>query len=204
METVSGRSDRGARSAVRVALLVLLVLSAGAALLLQPRIIVAVRDGSLTAEWLLVAPGVFSLVVIASAIDTAMLARRRGYASGRALLQLGFVVAFVAFLLPQAWSEYRARKAPPPTSVELLDKLSKSRDARVRAVVMDLAGFRGQASAVGSVLERGLDDKDPMVRAAARGSIERRAGEPLSDETDARAKELVREWAAERQNAPTP
>jgi hypothetical protein len=194
METANAGNERGVRSVVRVSLLVLLVASAAAALLLQPRIIVAVRSGGLTPEWLLVTPGIFSLVVFASAVETALGARRRGYLSGRALLQLGFVVAFVAFLLPRAWSEYRARKAPPVASAQLLESLAKSRDARVRAVVMDLAGFRGQTGDVAEVLERGLNDRDPMVRATARGSVSRRANELLEEADHERALELARSW----------
>jgi hypothetical protein len=186
-------------AASRVALLVLLVLSAAAALLGQPRVVVAVREGSLAAEWLWVAPLMFTLFVLIAAVDASIVARRRHSFRGRNMLQVAAAVAFVAFLLPQTAGEYRTRKAPAPTSPDMLDRLAKSRDARVRALVMELAGHRSPPPSVAALLERGMDDKDPMVRESALAAIARHAG---SDTSEEQARELLRQWRIEA--SPTP
>jgi hypothetical protein len=188
-----------------VGLLVLLVVSAGAGLLLQPRVILAVRAEQLSPEWLLVAPGVFTLFILLTAVDTFVRARRRGFVSGRALAQLAFAVVFIGFLFPQAWTEYRARKAPAPDSIQMLHSLTQHRDPRVRAVVMDLAGFRGDASDVAQVLAAGLEDRDPMVRQAALASIGRRAAIPLGEGDIPEAEKLLKSWMpgqAQKNSAP--
>lgn len=176
-----------------MALLIALLLSAALALLGQPRIVAAVRHHEVPAEWLLLAPGLFLLFVLITAVDAALVARRRGFMSGRVLFQVLVALAFVSFLAPQAYGEYRARKAPPTTSVELLEQLSRHGDARVRAVVVDLAGYRTEQREPALVLLRGLDDKDPKVREAALLAFQRRWGgtAPVGPEE---AREIIQGW----------
>lgn len=185
------------RSALRVALLVVLVLAAALSLLGQPRLIAAVRGGELSPEWLLVAPGVFVVFVVVSAVDAVLLARRRGFMSGRALLQVGFALAFLAMLTPQAFLEYRARKAPPITSPQLLEELLVSRDARVRALVVEVAGYRVDEPEAVALLARGLDDPDPLVREATVRAVAHGAGTRLEggDRLE-QARRIVEGWRA--------
>jgi hypothetical protein len=183
-----------------VALLLFLVPSPAIAQQGQPRVFAAVRGGELPAEGLLVAPLLFTLFVIITAIDAAFLARARGYLSGRALLQVLLALAFVAFLVPQAYDEYRARKAPPSASPAMMSELVRSRDARVRSVVMELAGFRGPPQEVSDLLARGLRDSDPMVRSAALNAVSRLSGEPLEDPE--RAQAILRGWGVRERESP--
>lgn len=185
------------RGALRVALLVVLVLAAALSLLGQPRIIAAVRQGALPPEWLLVAPGLFVVFVVVSVVDVVLLARRRGFMSGRSLLQVAFSLAFLAMLTPQAYFEYRARKAPPVTSPRLLEELAQSRDARVRALVMEVAGARVSEAGTAALLTRGLDDVDPLVREAAVRAVAHATGTPLEGEDRLEAaRRLVEAWRA--------
>ena len=185
------------RSALRVALLLVLVVAAALSLLGQPRIIAAVRAGELPAEALLIAPAVFLVFVLVTAVDAALLARRRGFMSGRALLQVGFALAFLAMLTPQAFLEYRARKAPPVTSPALVVQLLDSRDARVRALVVEVAGHRIPEPAMAEILARGLDDADPLVREAAIRAVAHAAEVELEgDERLLQARGLVQRWRA--------
>lgn len=195
---MSDERDRAARSALRVALFVALILAAAFALVGQPQVVAAVRASELRPEWLLVAPVLFFIVVVLIGADAFYLARRRGW-NGRALLKVFVALGFIAFLAPQAYGEYRARKAPPSTSMQLLDQLATHKDARVRAVVIDLAGYRANQRDLGRLLLGAFNDKDPMVREAALQALQRRYGAsaPLSlDE----AREIAERWLS----APTP
>lgn len=195
---MSDERDRAARSALRVALFIALILAAAFALVGQPQVVAAVRASELRPEWLLVAPVLFFIFVVLSGVDAVYLARSRGW-NGRVLFQVLLALGFVAFLAPQAYSEYRARKAPPTTSVQLLEQLSQHKDARVRAVVVDLAGYRANQRDLARLLLPALDDKDPKVREAALQALQRRYGAsaPLSRDE---AREIAERWLS----APTP
>lgn len=185
--------DRATRGALRIALLVALLLSAAFALLGQPQIVAAVRGHQLPAEWLLLAPVLFLLFVVMTLVDAVVVARRRGFMSGRALFQVLIALGFVAFLVPQAYGEYRARKAPPTMSVALLEQLSRHGDARVRSVVIDLAAYRSEQQELAPLMLRAFDDKDPMVRDAALQAFQRRYGASAPVERE-QARRIVEGW----------
>lgn len=182
-------------SPLRRALLVLLVLSAAAALLLQPRVIGAVRSESLDATWLVAAPAIFALVVVLAALDTWRTARRTGFFRGPSVLLIALCVAFLGLLLPSTFSEYRARTSPPAEPARMM-ALLKHKDPRVRALVMDAAGWRpGAPEDAAALLAVGLDDKDPLVADAALHAVAVRAGEPLTGAAGlTRARALVAGW----------
>lgn len=189
----SEERDRATRGALRVALLVALILSAAFALLGQPQLVSLVRAGDIRPEWLLVAPVLFFVFVVLTGVDALFVARRRGFLNGRALFQVLIALGFVAFLAPQAYAEYRARKAPPTTSIELLEQLSRHKDARVRAVVIDLAGYRAEQRDLARLLLRAFDDNDPKVREAALQAFQRRYGASAPVERE-EAREIVQRW----------
>jgi hypothetical protein len=124
------------------------------------------------------------LVVALTALDV-----WRAWRSGRAA-NLGWLfvtVSFVGVLAPQTWSEYRTRTGPPPSSAAHYQRLLKSSDARVRALVMEAIGYSPRPNAeVATVLRAGLDDADPLVREMARQALAHRVGHELT-EADARA-----------------
>lgn len=182
---------------MRVVLLVALVCAAAFALLGQPHLVAEVRAGKWVPESLLIAPSLFSLFVLVALADTVMLARKRGFLSGRSLLQVGFALAVLAMLTPSAFFEYRARKMPQVNPAELLEQLIQSRDARVRALVMEVAGFRHPEARMQDFLARGLEDSDPLVQEAAVRAIAIAAATPLEkpDRVE-KAREVVQGWRA--------
>ena len=174
--------------ALRLPLLAALIASAVAAFFVQPKVVQLVRDGELNAGWLLVAPTAFSVVLAVAAIAAWRVARHEGFFSGRAIIQLGMACAFLGLLAPDTLQEYRARTAPPTASVESLDLLVQSKDARVRALVVEVAGQRDVTDAeVGPLLRTSLDDNDPRVREMAIVAIERRAHRTFSTGASAAA-----------------
>jgi hypothetical protein len=182
-------------SPLRRALLVLLVLSAAAALLVQPRVVAAVRTDTLDVAWLVVAPAIFALVVVLAALDTWRTARRTGFFRGPSVLLIALCVAFLGLLLPSTFSEYRARTSPPAEPARLM-ALLKHKDPRVRALVMDAVGWRpGPPEDAAPLLAVGLDDKDPLVSEAAVHAVANKAGEPLAGAQGLeRARALVTGW----------
>ncbi len=188
----------GLRSPLRVPILVALIVSAAAAFFLQPRVVAAVRADKLPAIVLVVTPAAFALVVIFAALDAWRIARRRGYFRGPSVVMLAACIAFLGLLLPNTVEEYRARTSPPENSVAHYEALFMSRDPRVRALVMEAAGFRpGPPAPVAGLLLRGLDDSDPLVSQAALRAVEARSGARF-DGPDAKekAKAAAQAWAA--------
>lgn len=167
---------------MRVVLLVALVLAAAYALLGQPRLVGAVRAGQWEPEWLLLAPFLFLVFTLLAVVDAVRGARRRGFVSGRSLLQVGFALAVLAMLTPSTWYEYQSRKAPPGASEAMMEALSRSRDARVRALVVELAGTRLRSPQMRRLVEKGLDDADPMVRDSALRTLAEAEGISLEGE----------------------
>lgn len=181
------------RRALRVPLLLALVVAAGAALFLQPRVVAEVRDGELAPPSLWVAPGALALVVALTALEAWRVARRRGYFPGRSVILVAASAAFVGVLLPETLAEYRARTSPSAGTGAHAEVLAASKDARVRALVMEVAGLRPVADTeVAGLLGRGLEDKDPAVVEAARAAVARRTGDASLDVTRARA--VVTSW----------
>lgn len=187
-------------STLRRVLLVVLVLSAAAAFFVQPRVVTAVREQELSTGWLVVTPSLFSLVVVVVVLDMWRLARRRGHFRGPSVVALAACVAFLGLLLPDTWAEYQARTGPGVGAGEHDRDLLRSRDPRVRALVVELAGFRpGPHADYAEVLLRGLDDPDPLVVRTAVAAVGQRAGTYLvGPDAAARARATVESWRAAR------
>lgn len=193
------------RQSARTVLLVTLLLAAGAALFVQPRVIEAVRTGGLDASWLVATPGIFSVVVVLAAVDTWRTARRRGYFRGPSVVLLAGCVAFMGLLLPNTFTEYRARTSPPVESAAWHQALLKNRDPRVRALVMEVAGLNPELTNAPDLLAQGLDDPDPLVVEAAVAAVQVRSGVPLDAATARdRARELVRSWTPAQRSGAEP
>lgn len=183
-------------SPLRAVVLVLLVLSAAGGLLVQPRVVAAVRESGLDATWLVAVPGLFALVVIVAAIDTWRTARKLGFFRGPSVILIAACVAFLGILAPSTFSEYRARTSPSAEGARLA-ALLQHKDPRVRALVMDAIGWRpGAVDDAAPMLALGLEDKDPLVREAALHAVSLKSGETLAGiEGLTRARALVTAWS---------
>jgi hypothetical protein len=173
-------------SALRIPLLVALVLAAAAALVFRQPIANAVRAGELPPWTVLAAPAAFALVVALGALDAWRTARRRGFFSGKSLVALFAAVAFMGVLVPDPLAEYRARTEPPASSPAHYAALLTSKDARVRALVMEVLAYKPMpGDDVAALLKVGLADTDPLVQAAAKDAVARRTGTPVASVQDA-------------------
>lgn len=195
--SVDPAAERAANaSPLRTAVLVLLVLSAAGGLLVQPRVITAVRDSGVDAMWLVAVPALFALVIVLAALDSWRTARRLGFFRGPSVILLAACVAFLGILASNTFSEYRARTSPPAEGARLA-ALMKHKDPRVRALVMDAVGWRpGALDDAAPLLALGLDDRDPLVAEAALHAIRIRSGETLTGSDGiVRARALVTAWS---------
>lgn len=188
-------APRNGRAAFRLPLLAALVVAAGAALLVQPRVVEAVRAERLDPAWLAAAPAVFALVVILAALDAWRGARLRGHFRGPNVVAVAAAIAFLGLLLPDALSEYRTRTSPEGAAARDLVMLGH-RDPRVRALVMELLGYRPvPQEQVAEGLKRGLADGDPLVVEAAVAAVAHRSGVVLEGpDAAARAAQIVASW----------
>lgn len=190
-----GQSD-ATRSRLAVAALLSLLVSAPIVLGGHPHIVSEVRDGNLDVGWLWAAPGALLLAVAVTLIEAIWRTVRRGYFSGRSLVQVGFALAFFGFVATGSWREYQVRQATP-ASAETLVALAKSRDARVRALVVEVAARRdGDGPRLWRLIRDGLDDADPIVRRAAFHAVEVRADVDIGDD-DTVGQDRARAIAAE-------
>lgn len=193
-EPTHTRTPNG-RGAFRGPLLAALLGAAGAALLLQPKVVEAVRAERIDPAWLIAAPAVFALVVILAALDTWRSARRSGHFRGPSVVAIAAAIAFLGLLLPGAFSEYRTRTSPEDAMARDLELLAH-RDPRVRALVMEVLAYRPvPPEQVGEGLKRGLADPDPLVVDAAVHAVAHRAGVALEGaDAAARAAQIVASW----------
>jgi hypothetical protein len=153
-----------------------------------PEVVAAARDGVLAPALVFLSPAAFGVALLLALLDGVLGFRGRGFLSVRSLLEVAALGLVMALVTRGAYREYRTRKAPPLTSLDTLEQLVRSKDAQVRALVVELAGHRERpAAGLLDVIERGLSDQDPRVRLAAEAALERRAGHEIDDEDRAAA-----------------
>jgi hypothetical protein len=172
---------------LRVALYFLTALSAAAVLFVEPSLAGAVRRGALGIAWLFLPLAVYSMFLLAYAIDRVLLVRRRRYPVGRALFQVAFGVMFALMLLPRTIQEYRAVRHNQPTGTA---RLLAHRDPAVRGAAALALGFKGQAAERARMLVPLLDDPSPEVRQAAGDVLATWSGRSPDDVAG------IRQWAS--------
>jgi hypothetical protein len=160
---------------LRIALYVLTVLSAIAALFLEPALAGAVSRGAISPHWLFTAIGIYGVFFLAYAVDRFMLVRRRRYPAGKAFFQVAFGLVFGLLLLPSTIGDYASRA---PTGLE---RLLAHPDAEVRAVTVEALGFRGPSKEHIALLLARLKDRDPRVEHAARTVLAKWSGRSPDD-----------------------
>jgi hypothetical protein len=146
---------------LRIALYVILVLTAASALFLEPALAGAVHRGAVSAIWLFLPLGLYGVFFTVYAIDRWFLVKRRNFPAGRAFFQVAFGVVFGLLLLPSTMGDWMLRQ---PVGME---RLLSHPDAEVRSVAVEALGFRGFSPARVSMLIGKLEDHDPRVREAA-------------------------------------
>ncbi|MBI3178989.1 MAG: hypothetical protein HYZ27_04970 [Deltaproteobacteria bacterium] len=156
--------------AVRIAVYVMLIASAGAVFALGDRLWAAARGGSLPMWAALLPPCMFTLFVVVYAVDRWLLVKRRGYPTGRAFFQVAFALLFVTLLWPQQAAELQAtRLSEPDRALRLL----RHGEPEVRASMCELLALRAQLSAHDDIARLAATDRSPVVRTACATALER-------------------------------
>lgn len=160
---------------LRIVLYVLTVVTAAAALFLQPALQGAVQRGALAAGWLFTPLAIYGVFFLVYAADRAMLVRRGQYPAGRALFQVVFGVLFALLLLPSSIAAWDARRP------EGAARLMSHRSAEVRLVTVEALGYRGVSAEHARLLAERLRDPDAQVRARAAEVMSRWSGRSAGD-----------------------
>lgn len=134
-----------------------------------------------------VAPTLFATFLVVFAVYRFALVRAKKYPAAIGFFQVGLGALIWVMLLPST----RQKFAPPPGGDDLRVLMS-SPDARVRALAVEVAGYRGKAGYAGQLIER-LDDADPAVRTRAHGALVRLSGVDVGATPEA-----WRAWARQR------
>ena len=119
-----------------------------------------------------VAPTLFAIFLAIFAVYRFALMRAKKYPAAMGFFQIGLGALIWVLLLPST----RHRIALPPGSADELPALMASPDARVRAIAVELAGYRGDGSRYAAEMIARLDDADPGVRQRAHAALVRLSG----------------------------
>ncbi len=119
-----------------------------------------------------VAPTLFGIFLAIFAVYRFALMRAKKYPAATGLFQVGLGALIWVLLLPST----RQRIAPPPATGDELPALMESADPRVRAIAVELAGFRGDGGRYAAQMIARLADADPVVRERAHAALVRLAG----------------------------
>jgi hypothetical protein len=135
----------------------------------------AVREGRFSPLVLVIAPSLLAIFILLFAVYRFVLVRAGRYHAGKALVQVGFMAAALALVLPGSLGRYRAAGTVRP--VDLTRQLV-SGDPEARAMAAELARHRSRDDALRYVprLVALLDDTSPEVRRQARASLTSLAG----------------------------
>jgi hypothetical protein len=117
-----------------------------------------------------VAPTLFGIFLAIFAVYRFALMRAKKYPAATGLFQVGLGALIWVLLLPST----RHRIAPPAAQDDL-PALMASPDPRVRALAVELAGYRGEAGRYAREMIDRLDDADAGVRERAHAALVRMA-----------------------------
>lgn len=159
---------------------------AWAAILLfsRPSLLEYVRHEKISEYWLFIGPAVFLILAFISTPKK----------TPTDYLPVAFGVLLAAVLFPSSLREYKTAKIKNPIDLYMLKEFSQNKDARIRALAL-LATPRNnlKIDGIGSLIHRGLLDKDPLVQQAARMVIEDNLGIRLKSGAEgiSQAQELI-------------
>ena len=163
------------RFSMRQLLMATVLLSAGAMLFLRPMLIKWVRKGEIVPEFLWLPAIIFfiSLLLYTWSRGNVQGGRKTAWLP----FQVGFGLVLLLLIIPGQLREYRARKTPEPMTQLGMKALYKSKDARIRALVLNAAVCSEHPpSVLHEMVQIGLEDPDPMVQEASIQAVEKLTG----------------------------
>ena len=119
-----------------------------------------------------VAPTLFAVFLLIFAVYRFALMRAKKYPAATGLFQVGLGALIWVLLLPST----RQKIAPPPAATDEVPALMTSPDPRVRALAVEVAGYRGDGTRYAPELIDRLEDADAAVRERAHTALVRLAG----------------------------
>jgi len=135
-----------------------------------------------------VAPTLFAVFLLIFAVYRFALMRAKKYPAATGLFQVGLGALIWVLLLPST----RQKIAPPPAAADEVPALMTSPDPRVRAVAVEVAGYRGDGTRYAPELIDRLEDADAAVRERAHAALVRLAGRDVGRDPGA-WRELARQ-----------
>ncbi len=195
----SAKLPPGSRSKnlLRVALYVLLIITAAFALLARPYLLAEIRAEHFLPVWILVGPVLFGSIFLIFCIDEIFI---RGPKKGRrktSIVPMAFGALLLVLVLPSSFQEYKTRQIREVATPAFYKELLKSKDARVRALVMIASSCSVQSGNEWSeIMHKGLNDTDPLVQGAAIQEVASQLGVqlPSNDEGAKQALSLLATW----------
>jgi hypothetical protein len=128
-----------------------------------------------------VAPTIFAIFLAIFTVYRFALMRAKKYPAATGLFQVGLGALIWVLLLPSTRQKIR----PPSAPVDEVPALMGSPDPRVRALAVEVAGYRGDGARYAAEVIDRLDDADPAVRERAHAALVRLAGHDQGRDPDA-------------------
>ncbi|MBL93317.1 MAG: hypothetical protein CMH56_16075 [Myxococcales bacterium] len=165
-------------------ILAMMVLSAVAVVFMRPILIRWVREEQMAPE-LLWAPAVVFFISLLLYVWTRAANNTSGSQKSAWLpFQVGFGLVILLLIIPGQLREYRARKTPETNTEMGMKSLLKSKDARIRALVLNAAVCSDVApNQLHQIIQQGLQDADPLVQEAALKAVEKITGNRFDRDT---------------------
>ena len=162
------------------------LLSASAMLFLRPMLTRWVRRGEIAPEVLWVPAIIFFISMLLYCWTRVGISPQHNRKAAWLPFQVGFGIVLLLLVIPGQLQEYRTRKTPSPSTELGMKALYQSKDARIRALVLN-AAVCGSASPqqLHDMLRLGLEDTDPMVQETSIQAVEKITGNQFDRKNDA-------------------
>jgi hypothetical protein len=128
-----------------------------------------------------VAPTIFGIFLAIFTVYRFALMRAKKYPAATGLFQVGLGTLIWVLLLPSTRQKIR----PPSVPVDEVPALMASPDPRVRALAVEVAGYRRDGARYAAEMIDRLDDADAAVRERAHAALVRLAGHDEGKDPDA-------------------
>jgi len=128
-----------------------------------------------------VAPTIFAIFLAIFTVYRFALMRAKKYPAATGLFQVGLGALIWVLLLPSTRQKIR----PPSAPVDEVPALMASPDPRVRALAVEVAGYRGDGAHYAADMIERLEDAEPAVRQRAHAALVRLAGRDVGQDPDA-------------------
>lgn len=180
--TFSLRVSRGSSRWYRF-ITIMFLASGATTLFARPAITEAVRQGRIDSLFVLLAPGLFAVFLTLFVITTGLFQKR--LQPRMSLMAFFFGALLLAVIVPETMREYNTRLTSGVASSAFFQDMLRSKDARVRALlVMSASCTTNSTDEWSQIIQVGLSDRDPLVREAAKYALDNRNIHHIKNDND--------------------